>query len=527
MSRILLILIFSFAFSLSSQAKEYAVAFTKDNFKKFNSNQKSFARTGVVTQRVLKNLELIIVEGTDDSVESLRQNPDVDFVDHLRVIEAPKKRFSLPFETFNQNAEIDTPWGILAVEAPITWLETDGARGIKVLVLDTGIDKDHPNIASRFVEGRNLISFGGSDDLPYPYFDEQGHGTHVAGTILADGGTGGVVGVAPNASLYSGKVCNNGCPGSAILAGVDWAIEAKMDVVNMSLGGAFGSPTAQRAYQKAEDNNVVIIAASGNDGRGSVGFPAGYPSVLSVGAISENLEIAPFSNWGSNLDVVAPGVDVLSSFPQGTGREAITSVNFVEGEEEALNALSIDGSTVGEAKDVPLVYVGLGTEADYEGVDLKGKIALVSRGEITFGDKAKGAILAGAEAIIIFNNVPNESLNATFGEPLDIPGVGLTMEEGLRIKESINNDERTSALTGSVSILATDFGTISGTSMATPHVAGVAALVRAINPELNASEVKDILINSSIPSMNDNSENKYGNGIINARQAVETAKGFL
>ncbi len=527
MSRGLLVIIFSL-FSFHSFAGEYAVGFSSQNFKKINFNNKNnrFNHAGK-NIRVLKNLEMIIIESDKDISKDIKADPMVEFVDALTVIKGPEKRFSLPFETLNHNQEMQTPWGILAVEAPLVWEETNAAAGINVLVLDTGIDKDHPNIASRFIEGRDLIGRG-SDDLPYPFFDEQGHGTHVAGTILADGGTGGVVGVAPGASLYVGKVCNNGCPGGAILAGVDWAIEAKMHVVNMSLGGRFSSSSAERAYQKAEDNNVVIVAASGNDGLGSVGYPAGYNSVLSVGAISENREIASFSNWGSNLDVVAPGVDVLSSYPRGTGRAAETTVNFSEdNQEEALNSLAIDGSIVGDAKDLPIVYVGLGQDEDYEGLDLTGKIALVSRGEITFGDKARGAISAGAEAIIIFNNVPNESLNATFGASLEITGTTLTLEEGMRITQALENTEAGSVLTGSVSILATDFGTISGTSMATPHTSGVAALVRAINPDLNASEVKDIIRNTAVPSMNDNSENKYGNGLVNAVKAVEMAKSVL
>lgn len=521
-----LVLILSFSFGAS--AKEYLVGFKGDAFKKAQTSRNFMNLSSVSEVKVFKNLEMMIVDvQSKKDLFALHANGDIEFVESVQNFKAPQKIYSRPGTLYSHNKRlVDYPWGILEVDAPAAWPHSKSGADVKVLVLDTGIDKEHPNIASRFVEGRNLINPQGSPSHPYPYFDDQGHGTHVSGTILADGFGAGVVGVAPQASLYAGKVCGgSGCPGGAIIAGVEWAIEAKMHVVNMSLGGAFGSAAGAAVYKRAEEADVVIIAASGNDGRNSIGYPAKYEHVLSVGAIDEDLNVASFSNWDADLDVVAPGVNVISTVPQGTGRES--NVNFdINGNLISADSLPMDGTVDGFVDDMPVEYVGLGRAEDLEGVDLTGKIALIMRGEIAFGDKAKNARAANASAVVIYNNVDEGIIRGTLGGAVDIAVVGISLADGEKIVAALAGTEESpegAEVISNVEVVASDFGALAGTSMATPHVAGIAALVRATNPNLNAVEVKDIIKSSVVEPPVDNSNLKYGKGIVNAFKAVEAA----
>ncbi len=201
------------------------------------------------------------------------------------------------------------PYGISKVRAPESWARSTGA-GRKVCVIDTGIDAGHPDLAPNFVEGVSTVGDGSSDPA-----DTHGHGTHVAGTIAAALNGSDVVGVAHEASLYVAAVFGSG--GTAtdedILEGLDWCLSKGAHIFSMSYGGGFSTPVEEAAYRAAHDAGVLLIAASGNDGPSvPIGFPARYDFVVAVGATDTNDNIASFSQRGPQLDVVAPGVSVLS-----------------------------------------------------------------------------------------------------------------------------------------------------------------------------------------------------------------------
>jgi hypothetical protein len=188
----------------------------------------------------------------------------------------------------------------------------------------------------------------------------------------------------------------------------------------------------------------------------------------------------------------------------------------------------MDGASNGAIEALPVQFVGLGQESDYEGVNLNGKIALVERGEISFADKVTGAIAAGASAVVIFNNEPGDLLG-TLGEAMDVLAVGIDQASGQQIVEAleaIENSPEEGLITSNVQITASDFGALQGTSMATPHVAGVAALVKAANPNLTPAQVKDVIRNTAVASSSDNSNNEFGRGLVDALRAVEGASGL-
>jgi subtilisin family serine protease len=202
------------------------------------------------------------------------------------------------------------PWGVKRVNASQAWDRTTGA-GVKVAVIDTGIDCTHPYLAC--AGGVNLIK---PDASPA---DDHGHGTHVAGTIAARPVDGkGIVGVAPAASLYAVKVLNAEGGGSiaTIVEGIAWVAENGMNVANMSLGGP-GSDAMYKAVRKAVAAGVTIVAATGNDPAASVSAPASYSEVIAVSASTSEDGLADFATTGPEVDFIAPGKDVESTWPGG------------------------------------------------------------------------------------------------------------------------------------------------------------------------------------------------------------------
>jgi subtilisin family serine protease len=200
-------------------------------------------------------------------------------------------------------------WGINRVHAPAAWDTTEGA-GVKVAIIDTGIDLNHPDLAGKVDGGYSAIT---KTEKPEDYQDDNGHGTHVSGTIAALRDGKGVVGVAPKARLYAVKVLDADGSGnlSDVIDGIVWAAKNGMQVANMSLGAPTDSDAMHRAVRFAKGSGLIIVAAAGNSG-GSVGFPGQYPEVITVSASDSNDHIASFSSRGPQVKFIAPGVDVVS-----------------------------------------------------------------------------------------------------------------------------------------------------------------------------------------------------------------------
>jgi subtilisin family serine protease len=205
----------------------------------------------------------------------------------------------------------EVPWGIRRVNAPAAWAVTQG-EGARVAVIDTGIDAGHPDLAGRVAGGYNAIDGG------KPWFDDNVHGTHVSGTIAGSRDGRGVVGVAPQATLFAVKVLDKAGSGriSSIIKGLVWCARNDIHVANMSLGSPVGSVFLRLAIKYASSKGVAIVAAAGNSG-GSVGYPASYPETIVVSASDSQDQLAFFSSRGPRVDFIAPGVDVYSTEPGG------------------------------------------------------------------------------------------------------------------------------------------------------------------------------------------------------------------
>ncbi len=204
------------------------------------------------------------------------------------------------------------PSGVVQIKAPDAW-ECSRGKAVKVAVLDTGIDSEHPDLKPNFKMGVSFVPDESS------WQDFNGHGTHCAGTIAAAINGSGVVGVAPNAYLYAVKVLSRTGSGnwSWLIAGLDWCVnKKKMNIVSMSLGGSTAPAALEEMCEMAFKQGVLLVGAAGNSG-GNVGFPARYDSVIAVSAIDSSNTIANFSSRGPAVELCAPGVDVLSTWPGG------------------------------------------------------------------------------------------------------------------------------------------------------------------------------------------------------------------
>ncbi|WP_049997330.1 S8 family serine peptidase [Halococcus sediminicola] len=207
------------------------------------------------------------------------------------------------------------------VNAPAAWDTTLGDANVTVAVIDTGVQYDHPDLAGNFGSEKGK-DFADNDGDPYPDVPaDEYHGTHVAGIVASntDNGTG-VAGMG-NSTLLSGRALDEGGSGSTadIADAIEWAADQGADVINMSLGGGGYTNTMKNAVSYAQSNGSLVVAAAGNNGTGSVSYPAAYNECLAVSALDSNENLASYSQYGNEIELAAPGSDVLSTTTETRG----------------------------------------------------------------------------------------------------------------------------------------------------------------------------------------------------------------
>ena len=457
--------------------------------------QSRVSTLGINNAEFKSSLNALIAPLTSQQLDALREDSQVEYVEE-----------DLPRRLMSQ----ETPYGISLVQADLVddMVASAASGGKKICVIDSGLDLPHEDM------GSNGGTITGTNDRGTGNWYEHGgpHGTHVAGTIAALNNGIGVRGViGSDASMHIIKVFNASGWGysSELVDAVNKCQAAGADVVNMSLGGAGSSTTERNGMQAAADAGMLLIAAAGNDGVLSnptdlESFPASYDSVMSVGGVDKNKALYTSSQKNSQVEIAAPGVDVQSAYPEGDGSFVSLTVNNTAYE---TNAMENQGVVTGALYDF-----ATGESVD-NGAD--GKVCLIQRGAISFHDKVKNCENSGGLGAIIYNNVAG-SFSGTLGDAnqTTIPGLTVSDTAGAAMLADIG----TSA---TVTIRPGNYGKMTGTSMASPHVAGVAALVWSHHPSCTADQIRTVLTATAEDLGDPGRDVQFGYGLVQAKAALD------
>jgi serine protease len=486
--------------------------------------------------QAFRYVNAFVADLDESEIAALKKSPEVVY------IEPDVERRAFAVDTVTAGVQT-TAYGMNLVKAPLAWPITKGrsidpAKPIRVAVFDTGIDHASPELHDNYKGGRDVIN---EDDDP---LDDAGHGTHVSGIVAAADNGQGVVGVAPQAELYVVKVldaCGSGS-GSGVIRALEWVRDKKRAIggnwiVNLSLGSQQQSVTERNAFAAAQTDGLLVFAASGNDFEGhptTISFPAGYPSVVSVGSVGKDSAVSYFSQRGADLKVVAPGgpgdptaTDAIDSLILSTFVGEQVSTNDGRRYSALLASPSdAEGGTIDSiCLDKPLfsgpfVFCGIGGPADFP-PSVSGKVALVQRGTHTFLVKAQNALAAGAIGIVVFNNVatdpsfsPGFVVDANNALPPTAPFVFISQEDGEALKATPN-------ATVNVAFDGHRFGLQQGTSMASPHAAGIAALAWSVAPNMKNTEIADAMQKTAKDLGTPGVDNTFGFGLLDAKAVVD------
>ncbi|RWZ58980.1 peptidase [Halobacillus fulvus] len=391
-------------------------------------------------------------------------------------------------------------------------------KGVKVGIIDTGIDYTHPDLMKNYRGGFDTVDF---DEDPMETLEEGAtlHGSHVAGVVGADGK---MKGIAPDVDLYAYRALGPGGMGSSVqvIAAIEEAVEDGMDIINLSLGNAVNGPDwpTTHAVNKAIELGTTVVVAAGNSGpdNWTVGSPATSSGAITVGAAA-----LP----GDVPKLLIPGV------------------------RQQIDLQPLAGSKPWNlTKKYPVYYAGTGEE---EMGSAKGKIVLFKRGVVPFHEKAWKAYKKGAEAVLIFNNEKGLFQGSLDGLSLPIPVAAISQKSGeLILAEAVEqnqwvatNEERTAQQVAPFSsrgpvtttwemkpdLLApgTDvwstvpggFASLQGTSMAAPHIAGIAALMKEAHPDWTPEDMKQALI-SGADILDKANPIEQGSGMVDIEESV-------
>ncbi|NEY72917.1 S8 family serine peptidase [Bacillus mesophilus] len=417
-----------------------------------------------------------------------------------RIAELAEVESVYPNHTYQATIEKSVPY--IGAEDIRSYLDVENHRltgeGIKVGVIDTGVDYSHPDLYRNFKGGFDLVDH---DKDPMETKASQGmptmHGTHVAGIIAADGK---IQGVAPKAQIIAYRALGPGGMGTSeqVIAAIEKAIKDKVDVINLSLGNNVNGPDwpTSLALNKAVEHGIVAVTSSGNSGpeMWTVGSPGTSSKAISVGASTPPIKVPylSFSTRGKEIE--------LTPMQGGQPWDYKREVKLVD-------------SGKGYPEEIP--------------ENVKGNIALMERGTIPFTEKVFNALENGAVGVVIYNNV-NGSFAGGLEVEFAIPVVSISKEDGEYIKKNLKVnpyihtefkkiedsmadfssrgpvtytwDVKPDVVAPGVAINSTvpnGYVSLQGTSMAAPHVAGAAALIKQAHPNWSPEQIKASLMNTA------------------------------
>jgi serine protease len=475
-------------------------------------------RAGAQFHYQFDQLQSFVVSVPEKAVNGLSRNPNIISIEIDPVRELVQ---SIPGDTISTTESIlpeqVVPYGIDMVQARDIWdANRDGridkkaptGAGRTVCVIDTGLYTDHEDLQGVHVVG----GYSQVDEYPTLWnHDGNGHGTHVTGTIAAMNNDIGVVGVTPGTvSIFFVKIFDDDGlwvtkkHASDLVEAAYLCAENGANVISMSLSGTNKSGKEERAFNDIYARGILSVAAASNDGIEQYHYPASYDSVVSVAAIDANYTVADFSQFNDQVELAAPGVGVLSTLPY------IPNSWFFVGD-EAYQAQPMEFSPYGTETGL-LAY---GELCDSVG-NWENMVVLCERGDISFADKVTNVQNSGGIAAVIYNNIP-DLFSGTLGAEGDwIVAISISQADGQAALLHVGEEatvQSAPALSGS------GYEAWNGTSMATPHVAGVAALIWSWDPSLTNVQIREALQITAMDLGDPGRDVHYGYGLVQAYDA--------
>ncbi len=265
---------------------------------------------GLSLSENLRLADTFVVRVPKDKVEELTGRLQKNLL-----IEYAEQDYLADIFEIPNDPEFQNQWGLSKIEVSGAWDVTHGASDVDIAIVDTGINADHPDLASKVTSSVNCTIASSCPSVAV--VDPNGHGTHVSGIASAvTNNSLGVAGASWEGRLMSVKVLNDNGSGyySWVANGIVWAVDNGAEVINLSLGGSYPSSTLKNAINYAWNNGTVVVVAAGNQGRSFPRYPAYYSNSIAVAATDENDQRASFSNYGTWVDVAAPGISILSTY---------------------------------------------------------------------------------------------------------------------------------------------------------------------------------------------------------------------
>lgn len=461
-------------------------------------------------------------------VEKLKKEKDVEYAEpnYLR------KPLLLP-----NDKDFSRQWNLVKIRLPEAWDIERGSREILIAVLDTGVDYTHPDLKGNMWKNPGEIPDNGRDDDGNGFVDDvhgydfcsqygptgcegedndpmdtNGHGTFVAGIIgaIANNLTG-IAGINHKVTILPVKFMESAGDVAAEIAAIRYAVKMGARIINASYGDITYSQAERDVIQELSEKGILFVCAAGNGGwdlERTPLYPAAYglPNMIVVGSVTRDDKLSQFSNYSSSVvHIAAPGGEntalpeegIYSTVPQAASRYETA---YIKVSNSKYKAYGIEFSGITEGITADLVFCGRGKKSEIPD-SVRGKIALIERGDIQFREKILNAMEKGAVGAIVYDNVdsslPFQGTLVTEGDY--IPAVSVTRATGQMLMQMLELS------TGPVTLVNYPFHTVAGTSAAAPHVSGCAGLLLSLRPTADVYKVKDAILSSAdrIPSLAD------------------------
>jgi subtilisin family serine protease len=313
-SMLLFLIIFSSFITGSETVPSRKIVVFKKSFDRVSSQDFLLKNSSALKIKSLKLINGTVVHMSHQAERALKNQDEVLRIDDDFVIQTAQIQSATKGKKIPDQPQQEFLWNMLLIGAELAWPQMLGTS-VRVAVLDTGVDLDHPDLYANIKGHINIIKPKKSGD------DDSGHGTHVAGIVAAADNAIGVIGVGPEIDLYAVKVLDKKGAGwlSDLIDALDWCIDNDIQIINMSLGSLEDNSSFHEAVKNAYQAGIILIAAAGNYGQqgGIISYPARYSETIAVSSVDQFGNLDPFSSFGNEIDITAPGVEVRSTYKDG------------------------------------------------------------------------------------------------------------------------------------------------------------------------------------------------------------------